>query len=77
MSKMGFSDHWVDRVMDRVSTSQFSFSINGEPVACVVPSRGLHQGCPLSPYLFLICAEGFTNLLRRMENEGRLMGVVS
>ena len=39
------------------------------------PSKGICQGDPLSPYLFLICAEGFTSLLVRAEIKGRLHGV--
>ena len=63
MQKMGFSDRWIERVMSCVTTSSFSVLVNGKPYANILPSRGLHQGDPLSPYLFLLCAEGFTSLL--------------
>ena len=39
------------------------------------PSRGLHQGGPLSPYLFLLCIEGLTSLLSYDEKSEKLMGV--
>ena len=75
MVKMGFPEFWVDRVMCCVTTSTFSILINGKPFGHITPSRGLRQGDPLSPYLFLLCTEGFTSLLQRAENERRIQGV--
>ena len=75
MIKLGFPEVWVDRVMSCVSTPSFSVRINGKAYGNITPSRGIRQGDSLSPYLFLICAEGFTSLLAREEFEGRLHGV--
>ena len=75
MVKMGFPEAWVDRVMCCVTTSTFSILINGKPYGHITPSRGLRQGDPLSPYLFLLCTEGFTSLLQRAENERRIQGM--
>ena len=40
-----------------------------------VPTRGIRQGDPLSPYLFLLVAEGLSCMLRRAEDRGELEGV--
>ena len=75
MLKMGFPTIWIDRVMTCVSSSSFSILINGKPFGMINPSRGLRQEDPLSPYLFLLCAEGFTSLLAKAENDGKIHGV--
>ena len=53
----------------------FSILINRKPYGNIKPSRGLCQGDPLSPYLFLLCAKGFTSLLAKAEMDGRINGV--
>ncbi|XP_020412870.1 uncharacterized protein LOC109947336 [Prunus persica] len=75
MLKLGFSATWVSKVMDCISTTTFSVLWKGTLVGHIMPQRGLRQGCPLSPYLFLMCTEGFSCLLRGAERRGDLVGV--
>ena len=76
MSKMGLPDIWINRVMCCVTSTSFFVRINGKAYGNIRPSRGIRQGDPLSPYLFLLCVEGFTSLLARAQNEGCIHGVV-
>ena len=61
--------------MSCVTTPSFSILVNGKPHGMIHPSRGLRQGDPLLPYLFLLCAKGFTALLAKAKLEGRIKGV--
>ena len=58
-----------------VSSTTYSVLVNGAPHGYIKPTRGLQQGDPLSPYLFLICAEGLSALLRKKERENAIRGI--
>ena len=75
MMKMGFARRWVDIIMKCVTTVSYRIKVNGELTQEILPGRGLRQGDPLSPYLFLVCAEGFSALLNAAEANGSLSGV--
>jgi len=74
MLKLGFKQVWVDMVMACVESATFSFLINGEPQGMVKSYRGLRQGDPISPYLFLLVTEGLIGLLRKAESTGSIQG---
>ncbi|KAL3518254.1 hypothetical protein ACH5RR_020843 [Cinchona calisaya] len=65
INKMGFNTTWINWIMACVSSFSYSFNLNGDKVGSVKPARGIRQGDPLSPYLFILCAEGFTSLLNQ------------
>ena len=53
----------------------YSILLNGEPKGFIRPSRGLRQGDPLSPFLFLFCAEGLIALLNKAVDNGEIRGL--
>jgi hypothetical protein len=63
MRKLGFPDHMINLIMKCVSSVRFSVKVNGELLPHFIPTRGIRQGHPVSPYLFLMCAEGLSSLL--------------
>ena len=75
MQKLGFPKKWVNLTMNYISTTSFSVLINGVAKGLIHPQRGLRQGCPLSSYLFIMCAEVFSNMLVHAENQNFVHGL--
>lgn len=63
MRRMGFNERWISLIMKCITTVTYRVKVNGVLTEQIVPSRGLSQGDPMSPYPFLLCAEGFSALL--------------
>ncbi|KAM1143260.1 hypothetical protein ACFX1X_032552 [Malus domestica] len=75
MVHLGFQRGWIDMVMRCVKTVEFSILINGRPRKAFKPTRGLRQGDPLSPYLFLIISEVLSLIIRKAVQQGYLDGI--
>jgi hypothetical protein len=72
LAKLGFHSQWIQWVMACVTTIRYSIRFNGHLLDSFGPSRGLRQGDPLSPYLFLFVAGGLSCLIRRQIEIGSL-----
>ncbi|GLT59334.1 hypothetical protein SLA2020_321590 [Shorea laevis] len=75
MRAFGFAEDWIQLIMACVTSVQYAVLLNGEPSERVTPSRGLRQGDPLSPYLFILCTEGLTAMIQEAERHKLLHGV--
>lgn len=74
MAKYGFDSVWVHRVMTCIKTVSYSFIHEGEVFGNVQPQRGIRQGDPISPYLYILCAEGLSSMIKRNEDVGLIHG---
>nr|XP_045084679.1 uncharacterized protein LOC123494096 [Aegilops tauschii subsp. strangulata] len=72
LRKFGFCKKWTDWVMQCVRTMRYSVRCNGGLLEPFIPSRGLRQGDPLSPYMFLFVADGLVHLLKKEIAENNL-----
>jgi hypothetical protein len=75
MRRMGFEARWINLIMMCVKSVQYAVIVNGKPCGKIIPQRGLRQGDPISPYLFIICAEALGALLTKANEDGALTGV--
>ncbi|RVW82237.1 hypothetical protein CK203_041704 [Vitis vinifera] len=71
---MGFGNKWVGWMWSCVSSAKFSILVNGVPAGFFPSTRGLRQGDPLSPYLFVMGMEILDVLIRRAVEGGYLSG---
>uniref|UniRef100_A0A2N9I8D0 non-specific serine/threonine protein kinase n=1 Tax=Fagus sylvatica TaxID=28930 RepID=A0A2N9I8D0_FAGSY len=74
LCRCGFSERWRCWILFCLSTVRFSVLVNGSPCGFFQSTRGLRQGDPLSPMLFVIVMEASSKLLDKAIEEGSLAG---
>lgn len=75
LENMGFDHIFVRWIMSCMTTVSYTILLNGQTHSIIKPERGLRQGDPLSPFLFILCAEALVNVLNVAEKNGKLHGI--
>ena len=71
----GFHSDFVNLIYRCISTVSYSFLLHGHQFGHLKPQHSVRQGDPISPYVFLICAEAFSCLLQEADHCGNISGV--
>jgi len=69
LRRLGFSDRWIQWIKGCLESASVFVLVNGSPTREFFPRKGLRQGDPLAPFLFLIVAEGLAGVARVVEEK--------
>jgi len=67
--RLGFCERWIRWIKGCLESASVSVLVNGSPTREFFPRKGLCQGDPLAPFLFLIVAEGLAGVARVAEEK--------
>ncbi|KAL9662891.1 hypothetical protein QQ045_027726 [Rhodiola kirilowii] len=73
--QIGFAESWVFRILNYISSVRYSLRVTDSITSMFCPQRGLRQGDPLSPYLFILCTEWLSSKLNALHMNGRFSGL--
>jgi hypothetical protein len=71
----GFGLPTTNWIMGCITSATYVVLINGEPTEFFNGGRGIRQGCPLSPLLFILIMEGLSLALKKRQEEGLVSGI--
>ena len=76
MHRMGINAQFIGWMKLLFGNTSAIVNINDRPRSSFKVERGVRQGCPLAPYLFLIVGEALTHIIKNAILEKRIKGVV-
>ncbi|KAA0058554.1 LINE-1 retrotransposable element ORF2 protein [Cucumis melo var. makuwa] len=75
LKKKNYPNSWRKWIRGCISNVTYSIIVNGKPQGRIKANRGLRQGDPLSPFLFVIAMDYLSRLLSHLESSGAIKGV--
>ncbi|WMV13686.1 hypothetical protein MTR67_007071 [Solanum verrucosum] len=76
LRRMGFGNTWIKWMRFCITTVKFSVLISGSPTGFFSSERGLRQGDPLSPFLFILAMEGLSDMLKSAQVNNKIRGFI-
>lgn len=71
--QLGFHSDFVEKLMVCITSVRYKVRINNRHTASFTPSRGLRQGDPLSPYLYIIYAEALSRYINHLSTTNKML----
>eukprot|EP00253_Pinus_taeda_P024699 PITA_24699 len=71
----GFSQHFVQLIKACIESLWIAPLVNGRPTNFFQAQRGIRQGCPLSPFLYILMADSLSRKLAVEKSVGSLPGL--
>nr|GMC86714.1 ribonuclease H [Ipomoea batatas] len=75
LHRLRLCDNWISLIMECVSIVDYHILHDGNQIGPIILSRGLRQRDPISPYLFIIVAEGLSTMMKDAKPKGLLHGI--
>ncbi|KAJ9565851.1 hypothetical protein OSB04_001817 [Centaurea solstitialis] len=72
---MGFGDNWIAWIKGIVTSARVSVIVNGSPTKQFQMEKGVRQGDPLSPFLFILAMEGLVAAMKEAMEKGLFRGI--
>ncbi|XP_026419793.1 uncharacterized protein LOC113315751 [Papaver somniferum] len=72
---LGVIEEFCDLIFQCISTTSFSVMLNGSPCTEFHPTRGIRQGDPLSPYLFIMAMKFLSRHLTTTNEDKSIVGI--
>lgn len=70
-----FAQCWINWILALVKSPSFSILVNGAPTVPFAASRGIRQGDPISPFLFVILMEGLSRIIKTTKERNNIKGL--
>lgn len=71
----GFENMWIEWIFSMISTPNFSILVNGTPTGTFNATRGIRQGDPISPFLFILAVEGLGRKIKKELRDKKIKGI--
>lgn len=72
---IGLEERWVNIIMTCITTPRLAVLWNGAQLDWIKPERGIRQGDPMSPYMFVLCIERLSHLIKEEAKRGNWKGI--